>query len=634
MTITLEGAIFACLPDRSRSSTGRSLAAGILLSFLCGWAAIPAKGQACSFSVSTNAIDFGVRVPGAFYQQSFTITPTAMPPGGIAFQIRAGNQSPRAVFSTNPISRTSSTPFDVVVTFFVDANATNYTGAVTVSGTSGMTACGTQEIALSGQSVGIPCIQQVGSTTPPLVCDVTATEIDFGRVGIGDSRIESFTASSPVGPGVPVRMVVSSSHPGVTVSPGVFLTGAVTSRQVDISFQPTSVGPVSATIRVSASFADTNFPIPVGDVIEVSGEGFGVATTFLPDAAAGCAYDALVTAGGGVPPYGWSIASGSLPPGLTLNADTGAISGRPAKKGRTNFSVQVADDRGAVNIGILSITVRDPRKPTVAPEGFLDAAGFEQPPAVGGLASVFGTFCVESGDAGQIPLPIEINGLRLLLGPPGANALPSGENSAETALAPLLFVSEQQINFQVPWELASSAPGFLQAVVETKGIASDPVTLPIAGNTPSIFAFEFERPAKGVVLNLDNTAAQPHGAVPGYPSRPAQRGGIVVIYANGLGPVDPPGRTGALGLDDEGRVILRRTRETPVVRVGGIPAIVSFAGLSPNFIGLYQVNAALAQDTPLGDAIPIVIETGGTQSPADITIAVGPATLAATESTN
>jgi uncharacterized protein (TIGR03437 family) len=269
----------------------------------------------------------------------------------------------------------------------------------------------------------------------------------------------------------------------------------------------------------------------------------------------------------------------------------------------------------------------------VTAEGFLDAAGFERPPAVGGIASVFGAFCVAAGSAGQLPLPVEINGARLLLGPLSAGALVFGENAADAALvpAPLLFVSEQQINFQVPWELASSAPGFLRAVVEVGGVAGDPIQVPVAENTPSIFAFQPERPARGVVLNLDNTAAQETGAIPGYPSRPAQRGETIVIYANGLGPVDPPGTTGRLGLDDQGRVILRRTIETPVVRIGGIPANVSFSGFSPNFIGLYQVNATLAHDTPLGDAAPIVIEIGGTQSPPDITIAVGPAAAAATK---
>jgi uncharacterized protein (TIGR03437 family) len=185
--------------------------------------------------------------------------------------------------------------------------------------------------------------------------------------------------------------------------------------------------------------------------------------------------------------------------------------------------------------------------------------------------------------------------------------------------APLLFVSGQQINFQVPWELASSAPGFLQAVVEVNGVASDPVQVSVARNTPSIFAFDFERPAKGVVLNLDLTAAQPAGSIPGYPSRPAQRGGVIIIYANGLGPVDPPAGSGGLGAAG----VLNNTVEKPVVRVGGISAPVSFSGLSPNFVGLYQINATLGANTPVGVAVPITIEIGGQQSPSsDITIAV------------
>jgi uncharacterized protein (TIGR03437 family) len=405
-----------------------------------------------------------------------------------------------------------------------------------------------------------------------------------------------------------------------------------TFRQVDVRFSPASVGDVKARIDVVLTFAGTNFPVPGGDVVDVTGRGFGLAAAFLPDGAAGCPYNALVRAEGGVPPYAWSLATGSLPPGLVLDATTGAISGRPTEKGRTNFSVRVADDQGAVHIAGLSITVKDPAKPIVTSEGFLDAAGFVRPPAVGGLASLFGMFCVAAGNAGQLPLPVEINGTRVLLGP-SASALTRGGKAADASLvpAPLLFVSDRQINFQVPWELSSSAPGFLRAVVEVGGVAGEPVQVPVAGNTPSIFAFEFERPAKGVVLNLDNTAAQETGAIPGYPTRPAQRGGVIVIYANGLGPVDPPGTTGGLGLDEQGRVILRRTRETPVVRVGGIPANVSFSGLSPNFIGLYQVNATLAPDTPLGDAVPIVIEIGGTQSPPDITIAVSPAAAAAGE---
>jgi uncharacterized protein (TIGR03437 family) len=278
--------------------------------------------------------------------------------------------------------------------------------------------------------------------------------------------------------------------------------------------------------------------------------------------------------------------------------------------------VRATDDQGISHTRSLSITVGAP-KPIITDQSFLDAAGFEEPPAAGGLGSVFGTFCVDTGNAGDIPLPTVINETRLLLGPSPA-ALSSGSNDTQHLIpAPLLFVSNEQINFQIPWELASSAPGSLEAVVEVGGVASDPVEVALARYTPSIFAFGSERPAMGIVLNLDFTVAQPSGAIPGLSSRPAQQGGVIIIYATGLGPVSPPPQTG-----DRGGATLHHTTEPAVVRVGDIAANVSFAGLSPDFVGVYQVNATLGANTPLGNAVPITIQIGGQQSPADITIAV------------
>jgi uncharacterized protein (TIGR03437 family) len=87
-----------------------------------------------------------------------------------------------------------------------------------------------------------------------------------------------------------------------------------------------------------------------------------------------------------------------------------------------------------------------------------------------------------------------------------------------------------------------------------------------------------------------------------------------------------------LGLDAQGGWIQRDTTEPAVVRVGGIAANVSFAGLSPNFVGLYQVNATLATNTPQGNTVPIAIEIGGQESPAGVTIAVSGAAAASPES--
>ncbi len=70
-----------------------------------------------------------------------------------------------------------------------------------------------------------------------------------------------------------------------------------------------------------------------------------IATASLPEATLDNAYAATLTAGGGTPPYTWSLASGSdpLPAGLNLDPATGEISGTPTTEGVARLSVQVTD---------------------------------------------------------------------------------------------------------------------------------------------------------------------------------------------------------------------------------------------------------------------------------------------------
>ncbi len=71
----------------------------------------------------------------------------------------------------------------------------------------------------------------------------------------------------------------------------------------------------------------------------------------------GIAYASALTASGGVAPYTFSITSGALPPGLTLNTSTGAITGTPTTAGIYNFTAQVVDLKGNTATGSFSITV-------------------------------------------------------------------------------------------------------------------------------------------------------------------------------------------------------------------------------------------------------------------------------------
>jgi len=68
-----------------------------------------------------------------------------------------------------------------------------------------------------------------------------------------------------------------------------------------------------------------------------------VATATLPVGVVGKAYSASLQVLGGNGALHWSISSGLLPKGLTLDAGTGDISGVPKSSGRSTFVVQVAD---------------------------------------------------------------------------------------------------------------------------------------------------------------------------------------------------------------------------------------------------------------------------------------------------
>ncbi len=77
----------------------------------------------------------------------------------------------------------------------------------------------------------------------------------------------------------------------------------------------------------------------------------------LPAAAAGTAYAYSFAALGGTPPYEWSVGSGRLPSGLTLNGSTGVLSGTPAQSGAYTFTVRVADAANAADSASFNLTV-------------------------------------------------------------------------------------------------------------------------------------------------------------------------------------------------------------------------------------------------------------------------------------
>jgi uncharacterized protein (TIGR03437 family) len=87
---------------------------------------------------------------------------------------------------------------------------------------------------------------------------------------------------------------------------------------------------------------------------------------------------------------------------------------------------------------------------------------------------------------------------------------------------------------------------------------------------------------------------------------PARPGEAVLIYCTGLGAVASPPADGSPGNGQQ-------TNTTPVVTIGGGNAPISFSGLAPGFVGLYQVNAQVPSGLTSGNQ-PVVIQVLGASS--------------------
>jgi uncharacterized protein (TIGR03437 family) len=157
------------------------------------------------------------------------------------------------------------------------------------------------------------------------------------------------------------------------------------------------------------------------------------------------------------------------------------------------------------------------------------------------------------------------------------------------------FVSPGQINVQVPWELSGKSS--VQTKVSIGDISTTVYSLALNNYAPAIFQ-------RGGIV-----AARVNGTVV-ETNNPVPRTQSVELYCNGLGPVDHTLATG----DAAPLTPLINTTTTPTVTIGGVPAPqVSFSGLTPNAIGLYQINVVVPAGVPTG-LQPVVVTIGGVAS--------------------
>lgn len=220
-------------------------------------------------------------------------------------------------------------------------------------------------------------------------------------------------------------------------------------------------------------------------------------------------------------------------------------------------------------------------EPKLTRQGIVNGANFlSQSLAPGSIFTLFGQrFSDSTAQAGSFPLPTTLAGTRVLV-----NTVP----------APLLFVSPNQINGQVPFEAAEGRGGII--VITGLG-RTDSIPVDFAQAAPELFLMENDQ---AVVLNSDFTL--------NTPENPAEQGSKVSIFFSGQGPVDPPVPSGRPAPVSP----LSSVASQASVEIGGLEANVFFIGLTPGFAGLAQADVEVP--TGLFRQLPVRITIAGAQS--------------------
>ena len=121
------------------------------------------------------------------------------------------------------------------------------------------------------------------------------------------------------------------------------------------AFTAATAGGASRTMRVTVRPAVTPAQPTATPAAPTLPSTLAIACANLPGAVVGIAYTATLVASGGVVPYEWSVASGTLPAGLTLTSG-GVVSGVATSAGSSAFTVAVADSAGGQAAAAMTVT--------------------------------------------------------------------------------------------------------------------------------------------------------------------------------------------------------------------------------------------------------------------------------------
>jgi hypothetical protein len=293
------------------------------------------------------------------------------------------------------------------------------------------------------QSVTAALTLTTTTNTPPL--SITTTSLPNGQVGVAYSA--TLTASGGTTPytwsltsgTLPAGLSLNTATGAITGTPTTAVSGTSLSFKVTDSGNPAQNATVALTLTIASSTLT-------------------ITTTSLPNGQVGVAYSTTLIATGGTKPYTWSLTSGTLPAGLSLNTATGAITGTPtAAVSGAALAFQVSDSSNPAQNATVTLTLTIASSTltittTSLPNGQVGVAYSKTLTATGGTKPY--TWSLTSG---TLPAGLSLN---------AATGAITGTPTAAVSSAPLTFTVTD-----------SSSPAQSAAASMTLTIAASPLTI-------------------------------------------------------------------------------------------------------------------------------------------------------------
>ncbi len=357
-----------------------------------------------------------------------------------------------------------------------------------------------------------------------------------------------------------------------TLASGSLPPGLTLNTSGTILGTPTSHGTSTFTINVTDNVGKTpNLVVtsPPYTITVNPAPPLAIPTTTLPGGLVNTSYSAaIVPAGpGGVPPYTWSITSGNLPAGLTLNTTSGVISGVPTTAGVSTFFPKVTDSAipsqtasSATGVTITVTTVPQLQSVTpplpsadvaVAYTGTLKASGGVQPY----------TWSIVSG---QLP-----SGLHLDAASGAITGIPNLATTANFAVA----VSDANSNVSAPQAL-------------TLTVNAGTANTNILFNGPYSFVFRGFDTTNGNVTIAGNFNADGSGNISGGQLDSNRTGGVLGVFTGST-------FTGTYAIGNDGRGTMQLT----VTNSKGAIAVFNYLLALNSDTSIAMIQNVIAGDT-------------------------------------